>query len=46
MESNNLSSEHIENEVLTITCENPYYEDQLRRKFQAKISPSDQSFEK
>ena len=41
-----LSSEHIKNKVLTITSEHPYSEDQFERKFQVKISSSDQGFEK
>ena len=41
------SSEYIQNEVLTIiTSEHTYSEDFLERKFKAKISPSDQVFEK
>ena len=46
MESNMFSSEHLQNEVLTITSEHPYYEYNSERKFQANLSPSDQSFEK
>ena len=46
MESNMFSSEHIQYELPTITSEHPYSEDQFERNFQAKISPSDQSFEK
>ena len=45
MEPNMLSSEHIENEVLNINSEHPYYEDHFESKFQAKISPSNQIFE-
>ena len=41
-----LSSEHIQNEVFNITSEHPYSEDQFERKYQSKIPPSDQSFEK
>ena len=40
-----LSSKQIEiiqNEVLIITSEHPYYEDNFERKFQAKLSPSNQ----
>ena len=33
-----LLSEHIQNEVLTITSEHPYSEDHFEAKFQAKIS--------
>ena len=40
------SSEHIENDVLTIASEPPSSEDQFETKFQAKIYPYDQSFEK
>ena len=40
------SSELIQNEVLTVNSEHPYSEDNFERKFQDKISPSDQSFEK
>ena len=40
------SSEHIKNEVLTLTSEPPSYEDHFETKFQANISPFDQSFEK
>ena len=43
MEPNKLSSEYIKNELITITSEHPSYEDNFERKFQAKISPSDQS---
>ena len=39
-------SENIQNEVLTITSENPYSEDHIERKSQENISPSDQSFGK
>ena len=39
------SSEHIQNEVLTITSEHPSSGDQLDRKFKDKISPSNQIFE-
>ena len=46
IKSNILSSEHIQNEVLAIFYEHIYPEDKFERKFQAKISPSDQSFEK
>ena len=38
-------SENIQYEVLTITSEHPYYEDQIERKPQDKISPYNQSFE-
>ena len=38
MEPNNLLSEHIKNEVLTITSEHPSSEDNFERKFQAKLS--------
>ena len=46
MESNMLSSEHIQNEVLNITSEHPSYENYFKSKFQAKIYPSDQKFDK
>ena len=46
MESNMISSEHIQIEVLNITSEHPSSEDHFERKSQAKISPSDQIFEK
>ena len=36
----------IQNEVLTINYEHPSSEDQFERKFQDKIYPSDNSFEK
>ena len=35
----------VQNEVLTIKPEHPSYVDHFERKFQAKISPYDQSFE-
>ena len=38
-------SENIQNEVLTITSENPSYEDQFDIKPQDKISTYNQSFE-
>ena len=41
-----LLSGTIQNEVLTINYEHPHSEDHFERKFQSKISPSDQSFEK
>ena len=41
-----LSSEHIQNEVLNITSEHPSYENYFKSKFQAKIYPSDQKFDK
>ena len=37
--------ENIQNEVLTITSEHPYSECNFERKFQAKIYPSNKSFE-
>ena len=40
------SSEPIQNELLTLTFEHPSSEDHFERKFQAKISPSDQNYEK
>ena len=46
MYPNKFSSEHIKNKVITLTSEHPYYEDNFERKFQAKIYPSDQVFEK
>ena len=39
-------SEIVQNEVLTITSEHPYSEDNFESKFQAKIYPSNQFFEK
>ena len=39
------SSGPIQNEVLTITSEYPYFEDHFEIKFQAKFSPPDQKFE-
>ena len=45
MEPNKFSLEHIKNEVLTLTSDNPYYEDDFERKFQAKFSPYNQIFE-
>ena len=45
MESNNLSSEHIENDVLTLTYETLYSEDSSETKLQAKFDISDQIFE-
>ena len=45
MEPKKFSSEHIKNEVLTLTYEQPSSEDSFERKFQAKISPSNQTFE-
>ena len=44
--SNIFSSEHIQNEVLTIKSEHPSYSDHFERKFQAKISSTDKSIEK
>ena len=44
--SNMFSSEHIQNEVLTLTSEHPSSADKFERKFQSKISPSGQKFEK
>ena len=44
--SNMLSPEHIQNEVLTINSEHPSSKHHFGRKFQAKIYPPDQSFEK
>ena len=41
--SNMFSAEHIQNEVLNITSEHPFFEYHFERKLQAKISPSDQS---
>ena len=43
--SNMFSSEHIQNEVLTITSEHPYSEDHFYSKSQENISPYNQSFE-
>ena len=45
MESNVFSSQHIQNEVLTITSEHPSSEYNFESKSQANISPSDKSFE-
>ena len=42
---NMLSSEHIQNQLLTINYQHPYY-GRVKRKSQAKISPTDQIFEK
>ena len=41
-----LLSEHIQNEVLTITSEHPSYKNYFDIKFQANIYSSDQSDEK
>ena len=38
-------SENIQNEVLTITSEHPYSEDQFESKSQDKISPYNKNFE-
>ena len=38
MEPNKFPSEHIKNEVLTLTSEHPSYDDNFERKFQAKLS--------
>ena len=46
MESNMFSSDHIENVVLTPTSETTSSEYHFETKLQAKLSPSDQSFEK
>ena len=40
------SQEHIQNGVITINSEHPSSEYHFERKFQANISPSDQTFEK
>ena len=45
MLSNKFSSEHIENEVLTINYGPQSSEDHFETKFQANISPSNQIFE-
>ena len=45
MEPNKFSSEQIKNEVLTITSEHPYHEDNSERRFQSKISTSNQNSE-
>ena len=45
IEPNKFSSEHIENEVLTLSSKHPYYEVNFERKFQANIYPSNQIFE-
>ena len=39
-------SDHIKNEVLTLTSEHTSSEDNYDKKFQVSISPSDQMFEK
>ena len=44
-ETNNFSSEHIGNEVFTLTSETPSSEDQFETKYQAKFAKYDQSFE-
>ena len=45
MEPNKFSSEHIKNEVLTITSDISYYEDFFSTKLQAKFDKYDQIFE-
>ena len=45
MESNILSSEHIQNEVINFTSEQTSSEDHFESKYQAKVSSSDQNFE-
>ena len=45
MEPNNFSSEHIENECLTITTKTSSSEDCFETKLQAKFDKSDQMFE-
>ena len=45
MEPNKLSSEHIENEVLTLTSKTLSSEDCLETKLQAKFNKSDPIFE-
>ena len=44
--SNMFSSEHIQNEVLTLTSKHTSSEDKFERKLQAKIYPYGQSFER
>ena len=46
MESNKFSSEHIQNEGLSITSKHPSSKNHFKGKFQAKIYPSDKNFEK
>ena len=46
VELRKFSSGPIKNEVLTVNSEHPSSADHFERKFQAKIYPSDQSFEK
>ena len=45
MEPEMFSSEHIENEVLTLTSETLPFEDCLETKLQANLDKSDQNFE-
>ena len=45
MEPSTFSSEQLKNEVLTITSEHPSSKDNFERKFQSKLSPSNQFFE-
>ena len=42
---NMFSSEHIKNEVLTITSEHPFSEDNFERKLQVKLYLSNKMFE-
>ena len=44
--SKTFSSEHIENEVITLISENPSSENPFETKLQAKFATSDKSFEK
>ena len=45
MEPNNFSSEHIKNEVLTLTSQHSSSKDRFETKLQAKFDKSDQIFE-
>ena len=45
MEPKMFSSEHIQNEVITINYEHPSSEDQFDIKFQDNTYPSNQNFE-
>ena len=38
-------SEYVKNELLTLTSDHPYFEDNFQSKFKAGISPSDRNFE-
>ena len=45
MEPGKFSSEQIKNEVIALISKHPYYSDKFERKFQDKLSPSNQIFE-